>query len=346
MLNAHSKLISIPYNHDILSVKALCLVFFFRLLPPILDRIGLDPILDRGISASVFLCRGESTKPAVVWQSNVRRSQHSKQIGPPCQTTQHVIISLYSLVISSVALFSNLLWDIIYNHVGICTPARTREWRVWEKSVNQILSPLVLHQMLSGYGMQKLPRQAKYAEYVDLLIRHFVKNQVQKLVLYYALTVHSCLCQSKRFVERLCKVWWLSRVQQIEGGHLTKVWRRIRHVRSFGHTSVQSDPIQYKSTTQLYIWRTHKPKILNQNFVKQPALGSLSSFSGKYRFLNLDLQALVKEPALSDGRLQPGDKLLAANGVELASFSHQEVIILMVLLMMVMMMVNHHWWYR
>ena len=46
----------------------------------------------------------------------------------------------------------------------------------------------------------------------------------------------------------------------------------------------------------------------------------------------------MKEPALSDGRLQPGDKLLAANGVELASFSHQEVIILMVLLMMV----NHH----
>ena len=77
--------------------------------------------------------------------------------------------------------------------------------------------------------------------------------------------------------------------------------------------------------------------------MKQPALGSLSSFSGKYRFLNLDLQALVKEPALSDGRLQPGDKLLAANGVELASFSHQEVIILMVLLMMVIMMVNHHW---
>lgn len=47
----------------------------------------------------------------------------------------------------------------------------------------------------------------------------------------------------------------------------------------------------------------------------------------------------MKEPALSDGRLQPGDKLLAANGVELASFSHQEVIILMVLLMMVIMMV-------
>ena len=38
---------------------------------------------------------------------------------------------------------------------------------------------------------------------------------------------------------------------------------------------------------------------------------------------SLPPQALVKEPALSDGRLQPGDKLLAANGVELASFSHQ-----------------------
>jgi len=38
------------------------------------------------------------------------------------------------------------------------------------------------------------------------------------------------------------------------------------------------------------------------------------------------IKALVKEPALSDGRLQPGDKLLAANGVELATFSHQEVV--------------------
>merc|ERR1719464_116575 len=38
------------------------------------------------------------------------------------------------------------------------------------------------------------------------------------------------------------------------------------------------------------------------------------------------IKALVKEPALSDGRIQPGDKLLAANGVELAEFSHQELI--------------------
>ena len=47
----------------------------------------------------------------------------------------------------------------------------------------------------------------------------------------------------------------------------------------------------------------------------------------------------MKEPALSDGRLQPGDKLLAANGVELASFSHQEVIIMIIMMMMMMMMV-------
>ena len=55
----------------------------------------------------------------------------------------------------------------------------------------------------------------------------------------------------------------------------------------------------------------------------------------------------MKEPALSDGRLQPGDKLLAANGVELASFSHQEVIsmvtvtIVSMLVMMMMTMVTN-----
>ena len=53
----------------------------------------------------------------------------------------------------------------------------------------------------------------------------------------------------------------------------------------------------------------------------------------------LSLQALVKEPALSDGRLQPGDKLLAANGVELASFSHQEVITMNIMMKMIMTMV-------
>lgn len=38
------------------------------------------------------------------------------------------------------------------------------------------------------------------------------------------------------------------------------------------------------------------------------------------------VKALVKEPAVSDGRIRPGDKLLSANGVDLSSFSHQEVI--------------------
>jgi hypothetical protein len=38
------------------------------------------------------------------------------------------------------------------------------------------------------------------------------------------------------------------------------------------------------------------------------------------------IKALVKEPAISDGRLRPGDKLLAANGVDLSNFSHQELI--------------------
>jgi len=38
------------------------------------------------------------------------------------------------------------------------------------------------------------------------------------------------------------------------------------------------------------------------------------------------VKALVKEPAISDGRLRPGDKLLAANEVELGSLSHGEVV--------------------
>ena len=38
------------------------------------------------------------------------------------------------------------------------------------------------------------------------------------------------------------------------------------------------------------------------------------------------IKALVKEPAISDGRLRPGDKLLSCNGVDLSSHSHQELI--------------------
>lgn len=38
------------------------------------------------------------------------------------------------------------------------------------------------------------------------------------------------------------------------------------------------------------------------------------------------VKALVKEPALSDGRIKPGDKLLSANGVDTSCFTHKELI--------------------
>jgi len=42
--------------------------------------------------------------------------------------------------------------------------------------------------------------------------------------------------------------------------------------------------------------------------------------------LRHSVKALVKEPALSDGRIRPGDKLVAANGIECGHLSHQELI--------------------
>jgi len=38
------------------------------------------------------------------------------------------------------------------------------------------------------------------------------------------------------------------------------------------------------------------------------------------------VKALVKEPALSDGRIKPGDKLLSANGVDTSCYTHKELI--------------------
>ncbi len=38
------------------------------------------------------------------------------------------------------------------------------------------------------------------------------------------------------------------------------------------------------------------------------------------------IKALVREPAQSDGRIQPGDKLIRANGVDCQAFSHQELV--------------------
>jgi len=38
------------------------------------------------------------------------------------------------------------------------------------------------------------------------------------------------------------------------------------------------------------------------------------------------VKALVKEPAISDGRIRPGDKLVAANGIQCGDLSHEEII--------------------
>ena len=42
--------------------------------------------------------------------------------------------------------------------------------------------------------------------------------------------------------------------------------------------------------------------------------------------LRHSVKALVKEPALSDGRIRAGDKLVAANGIECGHLTHQELI--------------------
>lgn len=72
----------------------------------------------------------------------------------------------------------------------------------------------------------------------------------------------------------------------------------------------------------------------NQNFYGEFSL-SLTKVNGSLGFtlrqtddtvLKHTIKALVKEPAISDGRLRPGDKLLSCNGVDLSGFSHQELI--------------------
>ena len=72
----------------------------------------------------------------------------------------------------------------------------------------------------------------------------------------------------------------------------------------------------------------------NQNFYGEFKI-SLTKVNGSLGFtlrqtddtvLKHTIKALVKEPAISDGRLRPGDKLLSCNGVDLSSFSHQELI--------------------
>lgn len=38
------------------------------------------------------------------------------------------------------------------------------------------------------------------------------------------------------------------------------------------------------------------------------------------------IRALVREPAISDGRIQPGDKILAVNGTDISSLTHEEAV--------------------
>lgn len=41
------------------------------------------------------------------------------------------------------------------------------------------------------------------------------------------------------------------------------------------------------------------------------------------------VRALVREPALSDGRIQPGDKIIAVDGEDLSPLSHEEAVALL-----------------
>ena len=54
---------------------------------------------------------------------------------------------------------------------------------------------------------------------------------------------------------------------------------------------------------------------------------SLYSQTDDSTLLRHSVKALVKEPALSDGRIRAGDKLVAANGLECGHLSHQELIL-------------------
>lgn len=38
------------------------------------------------------------------------------------------------------------------------------------------------------------------------------------------------------------------------------------------------------------------------------------------------IRSLVKEPAISDGRLRPGDKIISVNNTDMCSLSHEEAI--------------------
>lgn len=56
------------------------------------------------------------------------------------------------------------------------------------------------------------------------------------------------------------------------------------------------------------------------------SLGFTLSSGGCESRLRHAVKALVKEPAISDGQIKPGDKLITANGVECDGLDHQELI--------------------
>ena len=110
----------------------------------------------------------------------------------------------------------------------------------------------------------------------------------------------------------------------------------------------EPDLMQSANTNDLDLF---SPITLNNNNIDQgmaPDVGKSSHYYGEFSIqlckvngslgftlysqtddstvLRHSVKALVKEPALSDGRIRAGDKLVAANGIECGHLSHQELI--------------------
>jgi len=81
-----------------------------------------------------------------------------------------------------------------------------------------------------------------------------------------------------------------------------------------------SDPNMYKSNNNYGEFIVSLSKI-------NGSLGfSLRSDPEDTTALRHSIKALVKEPAISDGRIRPGDKLISANGYECGAMSHADLI--------------------
>ena len=78
-----------------------------------------------------------------------------------------------------------------------------------------------------------------------------------------------------------------------------------------------------------------KTKLNKNNFVLQEIELKLSKVNGSLGFtlrkqdnsiLGHTIKSLVKEPALSDGRIRPGDKLLSVNGRDMCGLTHEQAV--------------------